>query len=93
MIGKISFVFSIIVISIVAYRLLTGVTVSPTGLIVVLLIVLIMFGTLSYVSPDRLSIRRPVLEFDPPYSLEYKKEPNSKEGENPSSSSENGNEG
>jgi len=74
MIGKCSLLLSIIIMSLVAYRLLVGTTISPIWLIVMLLIILLVFVTFYLVLPDSISNRDPILEFDPPYSLEYNEE-------------------
>ena len=86
MIGKLALLFTIITISMIAYRLLVGTTVSLVGLLVVSISVLLVFGTLYRILPDSISDKKPLLKFNPPYSLEYKKELNHKESGNRSSS-------
>ncbi|GAA0719188.1 hypothetical protein J2744_002125 [Halorubrum trapanicum] len=88
MAGKISLLFSIIILSMIGYRLLLGAPIPLSELLLVFLSVLLVFGILSRVVPDRISGRDSTLRFDPPYSLEYKDELNGEEEENASSSSE-----
>jgi len=87
MVGKFSLLLSVIIMSLVAYRLLVGTTVSPIWLLGVLLSILLVFITLFFVLPDSISNRDSILGFDPPYPLEYKKEPKDGKKENTSSTS------
>ena len=88
MIGKLALLFSIIIISIVGYRLLVGTPVPSSELILMLVSILLVFGILSRIIPDRISNRDSILGFDPPYSLEYKKESETEKKQPSSSSSE-----
>ena len=72
LIGKLGLLFSIIIMSMVAHRLLMGTTVSPNWLIGMLLSILLVFTTLSFVIPDSIPDRGSMLRFAPSYSLEYK---------------------
>lgn len=72
--GKTTLVLSIFIISILAYRILAGTTVSLGLLIVLFMILGLVFKAVPYVLPDNFSNTDSILNFSPPYSRQYKEE-------------------